>query len=743
MSNTRRVVAAAATGLAAFGWLVLFSGCSDKAGGIRESNKAPDTEISFGPMEETRTYFKVQVYWFGKDDDGTVARYEFATLKGVTKDSLENVDLNALAYDTTSATERTFVLTADEGWVASGTAKMALSYWAIVVRAIDNDGAADPSPKTLVFQASNIIPRVKMAIPPKLPIRSMTASKNAYVEWEGADPDGEAGELQYKYIIAKVRKSDYPGPPNPPPLLPDPEDSNYVYVDSLHVGEKVKNGCVPIGYWSEWVPADCTYIKDLNLSWFVQETGYFARVCVTCKDEGEAMLPQVLFGNLYNGDNNWVMLTVLAQGGGVVTRIDGASLGTRRSDRTSDYINTVAGLFAGTEVEFKFWGAEVSDEGKFVQEYRYYYDDPEDPRTSTWNYWTSTAPIRDKAATPQWLVRYPPDGEPFVPTLGPHVFVVECRDLNKDPTHCEFRLEVLQGPVGKPSMVYLVDDEVSKWIGIRYAWAEQGGDSLWSAILDPYSHDVFDTGDNPASPFKKEVPVRRVADATTVIWSVDQDTEMPDCQLTSVCFDKGNYLNSYVKVGGNLIIIGRDPVYACQFWPDKTPDKGVRSDKSVLEFFPKEDESGDTMYNFLWDVFGIAKIAASNPDAPTSRLCPCVGWLPEVSTGLIPGVRGWPGKMESILYIANLRNEYAGEEDFPVEKLYTAIPLDDQGNPTIPDCGSADCDSSRKWVGVYVPAHGGRGHAAYISIPPWYFDHDQVRVMIQALLDRFGEPRRD
>jgi hypothetical protein len=724
MSSKRLRVSGGLILLATVCSLGLLTGCSEKPGGQYKPNVAPNTFISFGPKEESRTYFKVQFYWYGTDEDGSVTRFQVATVPDITIDSLRNIDFDDLPYITTAATESTFVLPADSCCAISGTAQMALSYWGLLVRAVDNDGAVDPEPASLFFQASNVVPRVRLAVPYKAPIQSMTASPSTYVEWRGTDADGDVGRMSYKYIISAVKKTEYPGPPARPPSLPS--------LDHVYTLPKTPGAVTPEGYWSDWVPADCTYVKDVNLSSFIPRTDYFARFTVTCRDEGGAALPQALYGD-YNSDTNWVMLTVLSQGSGIKIRVDAGPLGFREAYNNAN-ASEVAGLFEGTQVAFRFWGRETRDEGKLVQEYKYYYDDPEDPRTSTWNYWTSTEPIRDRAANPEWLVRYPAVGERLVPTLGPHVFAVELRDLNKDVTHCEFRLEVLRGPVGKPRLVYFVDDDIGKWMGERYQWYESGSDSLWAAILDPYNFETFNTSTSLASPFTRPVPIRRIADATTVIWNVDQDSERPDCQLTNVCYNKGNYLSSYVKVGGNLILIGRDPIYACQFWPDQTPVVTARGDKTVLDFLPKEDAAGDTMYNFVYDVLGIEKMAVSNPDLPTKELWPCEAGWPSVTTTTIPGVYGWPGRLDNVFFITQVRTNMG----VPVSKIYTVVPLDAQGQPGTPDCGTL---TNGKWIGVYVPAHGDRGHAVYLSVPPWFFDHDEVKALIQKLLDMFGEPR--
>jgi hypothetical protein len=44
-----------------------------------------------------------------------------------------------------------------------------------------------------------------------------------------------------------------------------------------------------------------------------------------------------------------------------------------------------------------------------------------------------------------------------------------------------------------------------------------------------------------------------------------------------------------------------------------------------------------------------------------------------------------------------------------------------------------------KVAGVYVEGDGTRGWAAYICLPAWWFDHDQIKAVIRGLLQEFGE----
>jgi hypothetical protein len=722
MSTRRSSGSAVAVGLVLLCILFLGAGCSEKGGGGRLPNRLPDTQISFGPTEQSTTYYKVQAFWYGTDEDGAIDHYEVALVKNVTRDSLPSVDYDALSWAPTARTESSFVLTADSCCTSIGLTSYGLSYWGILVRAVDNDGGVDQVPASLFFQASNALPRVRITIPHKSTGAHELVSPYLYLQWRGEDMDGDVTKLLYKYLL--IPESWLPGGvwnTIPRPHLPPLEQ------DSSGTG----HGSPPAGYWSEWVPADCTYVKDLNLSVY---KGIKVMAFVTCKDEGGAVLPDYLYGD-YGGDFNWVRMLISRSPLGVATNIDAGPLGTRNSSAADTYRNTVSGLFRGTLVSFKIWGSEDRSQGSLITAYRYYFDDPEDPKTSSWNYWTSVDPLRQRVGGIEWTVKYPADGKPFEPTVGPHIFVAELKDLNKEVTHCEFRIEVLPGPKGKDHLVYLVDDDQAKFLEPPgYLNYEQDSRAFWADVLDGYNWESFDTYEGRWI-YTKAVPIRRVGDATTVIWLADYDDQGNDTHLLRVCSALGNYLNSYTKVGGNLIIIGKDPCYATMYWPDapNVYDPQFRASKTSLDFTPRVSSADSSMiYNFMWEAFGIVKMQNPVTGIPFKTMAPCeAGWEP-VSTAKIPGVGQWIGKMDNAFYITEVRS------DIDVHKMYSMIPIDNQGLPI----GSPECSGlNMKLVGVYVPGDGERGYAAYIAIPPWFFNHDQVKVMIRNLLEMFGEPR--
>jgi hypothetical protein len=693
--------------------LVLFSACSEKGKGTRAINIPPRTFIASGPAEDTPTHFKAHIFWYGSDDDGYVDHFLIKTIKGADRMNFPpGFDWDSLeAWTRTTSKDSTFVFLADSCCTGSGMAVSALSSWGVLLRAVDNEGAVSPEPATIFLQASNVIPRVKIVSPVSLPIEYMAVPPHPYIAWEGMDPDGDDEKLQYKYIVLPEADLD----PRHPILPP---------VDKVRPNNPTEgNVAAPIGYWSEWVPADCTYVSDLDLTAY-KATLEPIMIYVTVKDEANAYLPEKLYGT-YNGGVNFIRLIIVSTGAGVTCVIDGGSLGMRTSSDVAEYRGKVTSLFEGTEISFRFYGKEDRSRGEVAKAYKYYWDSPQ-LSCSAWDYWSSTEPIRQQGVTPEWIVRYPLDGTKLSASLGQHVLVVRLKDRNETTSECQFRIEVLAGPKVAPEQkILLVDDNDAHWPEQRWNGFEEVHDSLWADILHGYNWEKFDTGPN----YDKAVPVRLIGDATTVIWLVDQDdTTIPPTALIDCCTESGNFLFSYVRVGGNLIILGKNPVYACGYWSDAYPDPSRRGWYTGWRFNPASRPSSPDTTNFMWEIFGIKSMQLSKVPFTAVWSCPESYQALQDTIELGPQATHIDGFFEYAIYITDLR------EGMDVRPLFSTAIKDRSGNWI---------DSRRgedpNYIAVYVPGNDRRGHAAYIGFPELWFDHAKIKTMIRKLLSEFGE----
>jgi len=154
--------------------LSLLSGCSTR--NALAPNVPPQTGIFVqGPVDTVNHL--VHLYWFGNDTDGFVTGFELRFL-------------NPLAPADTQwvRTERTDSL-------ISVYTPTGLSEPVFEVRAIDDDGAVDPTPATQSFTFSNQAPTVNFQNEPGFADSTFAV---VTLQWIAADPDGDGTKMTYR-----------------------------------------------------------------------------------------------------------------------------------------------------------------------------------------------------------------------------------------------------------------------------------------------------------------------------------------------------------------------------------------------------------------------------------------------------------------------------------------------------------------------------------------------------------------
>jgi hypothetical protein len=355
--------------------------------------------------------------------------------------------------------------------------------------------------------------------------------------------------------------------------------------------------------------------------------------------------------------------------------------------------------------------------------------------------------LRVQGSIPEWLIRFPSDGSTFEPSLGSHILYVEVRDVNRTTTRCLFRLEVLPGPSRlAEKKILFVDDDEATWLDPSWQDFEESHDAFWEDVLEGYNLEIIDTGYRHN---EREVDIRLVNSASTVIWSIDDVYNQDNTQMVNLCAYEGNYLYSYVKVGGNLIILGKDQVFSTMYWPDGRiwsgnnvegggdlrvplfPENRESMDSwDFTPLGPGMTESGDSVFNWNWDIFGIKRMRfPQNPTRPLNALVSCSSCDPAVMDTIMtiePPFRGFPGDFSNTAYITELRT------DMDVRRLFTGGYYDTT-------TGEWEIYGDDWLTAVYVPPSGERGGVAYIGVPVYWFEHDKIKSLIRHLLAEFGE----
>lgn len=151
---------------------LFYSACDTGLKGDLNENQPPSTFFTVNEInlpEDVRLVSQVNISWWGDDPDGYIVGYEF-----------QIGDENE-PWVFTTRSDSTFVLPIEEG---NMDADVRFS-----VRAIDNDGAVDPNPPSLVFPIRNSPPEIGFVsneTPPDSTFRVFSFG------WNASDPDGDA-----------------------------------------------------------------------------------------------------------------------------------------------------------------------------------------------------------------------------------------------------------------------------------------------------------------------------------------------------------------------------------------------------------------------------------------------------------------------------------------------------------------------------------------------------------------------
>jgi len=172
---------------------LLGAGCSEE--GSLRPNQPPETFlfVDQGAGLDT-THYRQALHWHGEDIDGEVRRYEFKwTLDPAVPSAGFDTSWVGMVAPYVTATDSVFYLPVP---AAAGEGLVAFTHH-FQVRAVDDDGAADPTPVAAAFSVENEAPRLwavvggdtssTLSLPDTiLPVLSL--------QFRVADPDAPTGE---------------------------------------------------------------------------------------------------------------------------------------------------------------------------------------------------------------------------------------------------------------------------------------------------------------------------------------------------------------------------------------------------------------------------------------------------------------------------------------------------------------------------------------------------------------------
>src|SRR6185295_3342624 len=160
----------------------------------------PETQLTFAPIANDTTSFRVHIYWNGTDLDGEVVRFYFAIDADTT--------LPIPEWRTTTAKDTVLLFLVDP--------ILEIRKHVFMISAVDDRGGYDRTPARRFFSAKSDPPTSKIEKGPTA--YNPTVGPNFTFEWSGIDPDGsEAGGKapvdSFEYLLLLLGSFSSPGHP--------------------------------------------------------------------------------------------------------------------------------------------------------------------------------------------------------------------------------------------------------------------------------------------------------------------------------------------------------------------------------------------------------------------------------------------------------------------------------------------------------------------------------------------------
>lgn len=169
--------------------LLIFAGCSDNFSDNPKANQPPKTFLSiFTQNQLSPSISKQTFHWWGDDPDGMVAGFIYTFNPNAANLNQWTEGSSDPDWTFTTKTEETFTLR------LAGTDTV-FTFW---VKAVDDQGAADPEGATQQFNIINTRPVVEFPVGTDVPETTFTV---ATFVWSGTDLDGDDTIARYQYVL--------------------------------------------------------------------------------------------------------------------------------------------------------------------------------------------------------------------------------------------------------------------------------------------------------------------------------------------------------------------------------------------------------------------------------------------------------------------------------------------------------------------------------------------------------------
>jgi hypothetical protein len=516
--------------LAALAVAVFFAGCAkNNPGGPKPAPLAPETQLTYAPLEGDTAGFRVHLYWNGYDRDGEVTQFRYA----IDNDTLET---DKTKWKSTTGKDTILVLLVDPVKEIRGHV-----FW---VSAEDNDGHIDPTPAKRFFSTKTIPPFSNILRGPSA--FNSIIGPNFTFEWEGTDPDGgETGGRapcdSFEYLLLLIGAINDPNTPPTHPALPAFNQNLYVNLINASVNDSV---AAPYGDW-KWKGISGTRLRVRNAT---PGEWVFALRAVDLAGAREKNLAFV---------RNIRHFTVTNRNPGPTLSIFASVLTTPLPAATGpiDFARREIQIFEGELISFS-WTASAEAYGGSIVGYTFALDD------------TASFPASDVR---NLGVTY----RPADLSIGLHFLFIRCFDDGGLLTNAiiPFRIvhPTFKDPVSasNPPLYLYVDDSLGPGNTTTHFLSypsEAEEDDWWSStILTPISlqysmgrrdWDTVNRGEGGGS--RQQPEPADLASYRVVIWNVDGNNQASLHTALYQTLVGGAYseLGGYLRAGGTLVLSG-------------------------------------------------------------------------------------------------------------------------------------------------------------------------------------------
>jgi hypothetical protein len=457
------------------------AGCtpSSDLGGVEIINAVPDTYVTGSPPYLRATDFFVQFYWSGNDPDGRIDGFEWkistngddgiSVIDTLTVDPATGDTINPWHY--TTATDSIFFVSADssnfiDDFDLPDDLQRFYQPHTLFVRAVDDDGAPDPSPAMLTFTATTFAPTVYLSAPPSLSgvaSESRPVPPTFLVKWTGNDPDFELGEpTRIRYMIKDALYTNTFG--------------DEVYLTTRHEYNRVGDTLITFSdpSWSDWISyasdpdaRSQSFTREKYDSEDRQKHYLFA---IQAQDTAGAVSLDRSYGNtvknFYINDIASPTLVIRERYLGAVTS-------------SGLYGRTAEDIAQNQPLRFE-WSGSAASYGGVVTGYRYGWD-IEDLTYDDDPGWVTQFGLTDAHTR----------SEEIAFDSGSHVLIVECIDNSDLKTRYTYVLNVVPVPDSADQLPLILIDDVQDLVS--NGWPDVSGstafdndiyrDAFWVEVL--------------------------------------------------------------------------------------------------------------------------------------------------------------------------------------------------------------------------------------------------------------------